>query len=196
MEAMHAVRWVSGAVVLLGLCACSGEDVGSEGAAGTGGAAGEGQVLASQNSAVSDCGGFEAGNRGPVGYCDAEKLRWFHDGETGTLALMDARVMLNCCGEHSFDVYYDASRNVYEAWEIDAPENIGGSTARCNCACVFDFKTEVADVAATSIDVVLIRHVTDQGTAQQIWSGTLDLAAGSGEVVLDDQPMDYGCGEY
>ena len=217
MEYTRTLLLASG-LLLLGLCACGSDDpqegaagggsggsAGSAGTAGTGGGAGSagaagqagsGSALTSQNSVVSDCGGFEAGNRGPVGYCDAEKLMWAYDASTGTLSLLDARVMLNCCGEHSFDVYYDATTGKYEGWEIDAPEMIGTEPSRCNCSCVFDFRTEIVDVQSSTIELVLMRHETDQGAAQQVWSGTLELTAGSGEVILDDQPMDYGCGEY
>lgn len=184
--------WVG--MLFVALAGCGGEDVGApQGAAG---GSGSGQTIASENSAVSDCGGFGAGTRGPVGYCDAEKLQWAHDPDDGTLSLMDARVMLNCCGEHDFDVYVDPDTGEYEAWVIDSPEMIEGTPARCNCSCVFDFKTDVTGVRSTSIVLRLMRHVTDQGAAKQVWSGTLDLSAGAGEIVLDDEPLEYGCAEY
>jgi hypothetical protein len=210
----------SAVVGLVGLSACGGDDPegsggsaggdtgGSGGTAGTAGQAGNageagsagqggGQTLASQNSAISDCGGFEAGNRGPVGYCDSEKLLWEYNPDTKTLALADSRVLLNCCGEHQFDVYLHPDTGVYEAWEIDSPEMLGGEPARCNCMCVFDFKTEVTDVRTDSIQLVLMRHVTDSGDPEQVWAGTLDFSTErSGELILDDQPLEYGCAEY
>ncbi len=209
---------VLGGVVLAGLVACGGEDSegdgGQSGAAGTGGgtatggtgatagssgeagsAGSAGQTLASQNSAVSECGGFEPPNREPTDYCAAEKLLWAYDSTTRVLSLANLRVLLNCCGEHSFEVFLDAASGVYHALETDAPEMHDGQGARCNCMCVFDFKTEVP-VNATTIDIVLRRHVTDEGDAADVWAGTLDLSAGSGEVVLDDEPLEYGCAEY
>ena len=142
-----------------------------------------GSELIPQTYKISDCGGFELQTKAdfaPAGYCDAEVLKWAYDATTGTLKLRDNRMLLNCCGDHKMTV--TENNGVYEVLEVDAPEE----GARCYCMCVFDFTVEAQSLAGGTIQVKLLRDVTDSGNGvEQIWSGQLDLSKGSGEVVLD-----------
>lgn len=138
-----------------------------------------------QSDLISECGGFEAGGHpilgAPPAYCDAEVLHWEYEEDTTTLKLADTRIQLNCCGEHSMEVVYDAG--VYVVTETDAPDN----GDRCKCVCVFDFTVTVSDIPAGTISIKLRRIVTDQQPEQKlVYEGELDLSAGSGFVVIDE----------
>ncbi len=147
-----------------------------------------------QTDAVSGCGGFPV-TRAPVfddytgEYCDAEVLHWEYDETNQKLDIRDARILLNCCGEHSMDVAFDDG--VYVVTETDAPEGAG---ARCDCMCVYDFDLTASGIPGGLITVRLMRHVTDSGDAYQVWEGELDLAESSGFVILDDTAEDMWCG--
>ncbi len=48
-------------------------------------------------------------------------------------------------------------------------------------------------VAAGTIKVKLVRNVTDDSSgAKAVWSGTIDLSAGSGSVVVSKKPVMMG----
>ena len=146
--------------------------------------------MASQS--VSPCGGFPQVKVGtPVQYCDAEVLKWTYDAATATLSLTDARVSLNCCGDHS--MLLEGADRAYTATETDAPKN---GTGRCKCMCVFDFTASGAPVPAGGpINLTLVRNVTDgRDPSKTVWSGTIDLSAPSGSVVIDASPVVMGCG--
>jgi hypothetical protein len=83
---------------------------------------------------------------------------------------------------------------VYLVTEIDEPQAIdtgsGSTRARCHCSCVFDLSVEAQMIPEAEIEVKLARELTDSGNpAQVLWSGKLNLAAGSGAVVLDNSPV-------
>jgi len=142
---------------------------------------------------ISSCGGFDAErgkadnfDSGAEGYCDAEVLDWRYDAESGQLSVEDRRVKLKCCGEHAIKLALEGG--ALQMTEIDAPEAQTGS--RCNCICPFDFGAQLPlPAAAGTIDFTLVREVTDSGEgAVTLYSGKLDLGAGSGQLVIDDQP--------
>ena len=202
------------ALLTLGLCACSGEDPASNGEAASGGSAGAAGTAGTAGSAgsagntpqsvgvdpkVSTCGGFAAANRDADPYCDAELLKWAFDASSGTLSLLDQRVLLNCCGDHEFSVTFDPARGVYTATETDRPESIGsnGQGERCDCLCVFDWAIDVADVEPGTIQLELERHETDSAPSpHQVWAGAIDLSEVQGEIVIDPNPIGYGCNPY
>ncbi|PIE17767.1 MAG: hypothetical protein CSA65_07650 [Proteobacteria bacterium] len=148
-------------------------------------------------SSVSECGGFatrsksyEADSPAPTPYCDAEALRWRYDAITKTLILSDDRVLLNCCGDHTVQV--KEQNGVFVVHQKDAPEK----GARCDCMCVFDYKTTLTGVSGGSIDIEIVREVTDEpGGAKPIWSGTLDLTRAAGEIVIDKTNVAPWCEE-
>ncbi len=93
-----------------------------------------------QTASTSDCGGFDstknaltadAGEEEPA-YCDAEVLLWKY--ESGKLSLTNARVSLNCCGEHSVSIE-EEDEGEYLISEVDAPEStfLGGVPAAVAC---------------------------------------------------------------
>lgn len=144
---------------------------------------------------VSACGGFAAtraagGAALLVGdYCDAEVLAWAYDATTETLALHNDRVLLNCCGDHAFDVTLEG--DVYVARETDEPVD---GTGRCHCMCVFDFHVDVSGIPQGTIALRLDRFVTESGEAT-VWEGTLPLADGNGVVVIDETDVGPWCGQ-
>lgn len=140
-----------------------------------------------QQHEVSDCGGFPQAmdaDDGPA-YCDAEMLHWSYDPATEKLSLVNSRVELNCCGEHSMVI--EEHMNVYTVTETDAPEMIGlGEGARCGCTCVFDFALSAEGIAERLIQLRLERDVTDQGPVQTVLDVTIDLSELGGSIVVDD----------
>ncbi len=203
---MNTSLFALAALLTVGLVACSGEDPAPEGEAGSGGSAGSAGAAGSAGTAgsggggqvqsvgvdpkVSECGGFAAGQRDALPYCDAELLQWAFDASTGTLSLIDQRVLLNCCGDHAFTVTFEPDRGVYTATETDSPEDGSG---RCDCMCVFDWATDVTGVQSGTIQLELVRHETDAGASRIVWAGALDLTAVQGQVVVDPNPVGYGC---
>lgn len=152
-----------------------------------------------QDDRVSECGGFE-----PVGqaltadeaaYCDAEVLRWRYDSSFEKLVLTNTRVPLNCCGEHSMTVHQEGE--TYVVTERDAPEQIGllpVEGARCGCMCVFDYEVTVRGVPEGTIEVKLVRDVTDdEGGPETVWQGTIDLGQGQGGIVVDESDAEPWC---
>lgn len=167
------------------LAACGGE------------ASAPGPDLLPQSYAVSECGGFKTHTAAelapaPQSYCDAEVLRWTYDKSAGKLAFANDRVALNCCGERVMKLA--EVNGAYEIRETDAPEQIvtasGTSEARCHCMCVFDLEVEAEQIPPGQIQVKLVREITDSNEpAKTVYSGTLDLSAGSGLVVVDSSPL-------
>jgi len=138
------------------------------------------------SSEVSDCGGF-ARLGSPLmeeapAYCDAEVLHWQYDAQAGVLSVNNTRVELNCCGVHGVGIAEQGG--VYVITETDEPEF---GDARCGCMCVFDFSLSAEGIPAGTIQVKLVREVSDwpEGSGV-VFEGELDLSAGAGFVVLDD----------
>ncbi len=150
-----------------------------------------------QADRISGCGGFQAegsplfGNPDASDYCAAEMLHWNYDGQTQTLKLADARILLNCCGDHSFVV--EEQDGVYVFTQTDAPE---GGWGRCACMCVFDFTIEVQGVPAGTIPIRINREVTDwpEGSGLVI-EADLDLTQGSGSILIDETDVGPWCEE-
>jgi len=146
-----------------------------------------------EESVVSECGGFEASldppDWGSGDYCAAEQLRWTYDGQASTIELSNERVLLNCCGERSVDLEMVAGTLVIT--ETDAPDGEGG---RCSCTCVFDFAATASGIAGGSLPARLVRDVTDAaGGPVVVWEGSLDLSAGSGDVVTSTEDAGGFC---
>jgi hypothetical protein len=93
-------------------------------------------------------------------------------------------VFLNCCGEHSIAVL-DAG-GVYEISETDEPIFYEGEPARCGCMCLFDFGIELPGVSST-IQIRITLDVTDDEDPRVTrWEGEIDLAQGSGEILIQE----------
>jgi hypothetical protein len=162
-----------------------GDDGG--GGSGLGGQGGQAEPL-NQIDALSDC----AAGMAEPGYCDAELLLWSYDAAAGELTLEDQRMELNCCGERSWTI--EQVGEGYVATQIDAPDSIDGMETRCDCLCVFDFTLVASPVPEGLVDLEVRRHVTDTAEGPvTLFSGQLDLSAGSGEVLIDDTPSQF-CG--
>lgn len=155
--------------------------------------------LIPQSYAISKCGGFESKSTVtapapgvPASYCDAELLSWKYEKASGKLVLSNTRANLNCCGDRTVKI--EEKDGVYLVTQIDEPQAIttgaGSSRARCSCMCVFDLSVEAQMIPEAEIEVKLVREVTDSNSAAQtLWSGKLNLAGGSGAVVLDKSPV-------
>jgi hypothetical protein len=148
-----------------------------------------------QEGEVSECGGFpgtaefaitDPGHDGMRDYCDAQVLYWeFADG---TLTILDSRVMLNCCGQHSVSIIGGDTITIYEQ---DDPEP---GNMRCDCRCAYDFRAELDGLLAGPVEIELLLHVTDvTDDPTQLWSGSVDLTDGSGEIVIDATPEPDFC---
>lgn len=174
---------VKAALLVLGagaLVACSGEDL-------------------ARDPAVSACGGFgqhaqalRADLTGEAAtYCDAERLRWAYFADTQTLELSNNRILLNCCGNHSIDVALEGT--TYVVTETDSPES---GDARCGCMCVYDYQTAIDGVAQGSVDLRIVRDVTDSDEgATLVWEGSIDTSTSTGAVDISVDDLGPWCGE-
>jgi len=150
------------------------------------------ELAITQQSTVSDCGGFEPkvveyDNPDAVGYCDAEVLRWTYEASTQKLTIVDARMELNCCGDHSSTIVQDG--DTYVVTQVDAPE---GGMGRCDCLCVFDFELQAEGIPAEAIEVKVLRDVTDSGVGPElVFEGTFDLTQAAGAETIDPNPSDW-----
>jgi hypothetical protein len=152
-----------------------------------------------QTPLISECGGFlgqakvEPPAPDPATYCEAERLLWTYDAEAGSLGLTNARIVLNCCGEHSIEVREEDG--TYVIAERDAPELVEGMEARCNCSCVFDFGVSVEGIEAGVIDVRIVRDVTDDMESEKVvYEGKIDLSEVQGAITVDPTSADPWCG--
>jgi hypothetical protein len=152
-------------------------------------------VVPVQVAHLSECGGFAVtggvakADTAADDYCAAEVLRWRYDATAGSLSLSDDRILLNCCGDHGIGAVIEDG--AYVVTETDDPLEGG---VRCHCLCVFDFALDVEGVPLDAIPVRLLRDIGETGETG-IWEGTLDLTAGTGEVILDETSADPWCGE-
>jgi hypothetical protein len=164
-------------------------------ALGCGGYSSDPGSITSQVDNNSGCGGF-AKQDGALfdadpAYCAAQVLHWEYDAAAGKLALADARVLLNCCGEHSMTIA--EQDGLYVVTERDAPEF---EDARCACMCVFDFSLEATGVPEAVIPLQIILDVTDSQDGPRVtFEGELDLTQGSGSVVISEEDVEPWCSE-
>jgi hypothetical protein len=130
-----------------------------------------------KNSRVSECGGFAASKTAAESDTSTtEKLIWSFNRETHTLALLNKRVNLNCCGIHSISATKEGGDIVIS--ESDKQLNEG----RCRCMCLYDFATEIEGIYEDSIFLRL--ELTVDSTLFQKWSGTVLPADGNGEITI------------
>jgi hypothetical protein len=62
--------------------------------------------------------------------------------------------------------------------------------------CVFDFVVEVSGIPPGIIQIRIDRIVTDREEGNgTVFEGELDLSQGSGQEVIDDEPVDMWCTE-
>ena len=73
------------------------------------------------------------------------------------MTLMDRRVLLNCCGVHDLKIIRRPDGSLI-THEIDAYP-----TSRCDCLCVFDFKTEVEEFENAPLSLVIFLDVEENG---------------------------------
>ncbi|RJO71891.1 MAG: hypothetical protein C4523_03510 [Myxococcales bacterium] len=134
------------------------------------------------NPALSDCGGFPGG-RSITSECEDEMLSWSYDAESFTVSFFNINAHLNCCGDHAIEVFYNGGDGLFTIQETDAPEN---GSDRCFCECLFDFAIDVANVSGM-MPVELLRDVTDDDQpALPLWSGTIDLTEGYGDILIQE----------
>ena len=146
-----------------------------------------------QEDRISTCGGFGGSLfDGPTDYCVAEVLHWFYEPATQTLKIADARILLNCCGDHS--MIMEKQGDVYVFTETDAPE---GAYGRCACMCVYDYTITVMGVPEEVLSIRIELDVTDdQHPVETVFEGQLDLSLGSGSQIIDETDVGPWCGEY
>jgi hypothetical protein len=136
----------------------------------------------------SECGGHEGQLSAlqPAGeYCDAERIHWSYDGGTGMLKFLHARYETNCCAERLVHAQLDGTE--YQIVETELP--LYGDEP-CGCTCVFDVALDVPipDEPSIELSVILDGQTAWDKRLDTLWSGTLDLTAGAGEIVLSDEP--------
>ncbi|HUT64372.1 MAG TPA: hypothetical protein VMZ04_10495 [Anaerolineae bacterium] len=144
-------------------------------------------------SKISECGGFTSAVKrmdtgipftiDPSTYCNAERLHWLYDENTRTLSVLNSRILLNCCGDHTITAALE--KGVLVIAEDDQPE---GGTGRCKCVCVFDFFVEITGIFPGIITLKLDLTVDD--TTVTKWEGKIDLGKGNGEIIIDDKVVE------
>lgn len=151
-----------------------------------------------KEASVSSCGGFGQAHQAlvadlkgdPATYCDAERLLWAYFPATQTLELSNNRIMLNCCGDHDMSVALETG--VYVITETDAPEF---GDARCGCSCVFDYSAAVDGVPAGTVNLRVMRDVTDSDEGVQlVWEGSIDTTTSTGAVQIQENDLGPWCG--
>ena len=144
-------------------------------------------------SQISGCSGFSDAakrmdtgipfTRDPSTYCNAERLHWLYDENTRTLSVLNSRVLLNCCGDHTITASLE--EDVLLITEDDQPES---GTGRCRCVCVFDFFIEITGISPRIVTLRLDLTVDD--TTVTKWEGKIDLGKGNGEIIIDDKALE------
>ncbi|MBW2731225.1 MAG: hypothetical protein JRH20_02465 [Deltaproteobacteria bacterium] len=140
--------------------------------------------------AISECGGFgQLSAEQPAStYCDAEVIEWRHDPATSTLKIVNKRVLLNCCGEHSMSAAWEGETLVLK--ELDVPTEAGG---RCRCECTFDFEITIDNIASPLLSVRVEREVVQPDEQKTVIRATLDLGEGNGSLVVDNTNLGSLC---
>ena len=140
----------------------------------------------------SDCGGFEqgggyftpaaTGNDVAGAYCDASMLYWTYDAATATLRVRHTRTEMNCGAIPGVDLWLEEGVLQIVEKEILDDEPYG-------CQCVFDFDVLLEDVPPDLVPLEIWQreHDEDQGKGMRIWTGTLDVSPGAGEIVINDE---------
>ncbi|MBN1294432.1 MAG: hypothetical protein JXB48_21525 [Candidatus Latescibacteria bacterium] len=146
-----------------------------------------GNTLTVKKSIVSECGGFDGAGevesdtglfkRSAAMASDTETLTWTYDPETNTLQLLNARVNLNCCGDH--DISAVQENGVIIVREKDQPEN---GISRCRCMCDYDFYIEITGLSPGVIPLHL--DMTVDYTTVTKWTGSIDLENMAGEIII------------
>lgn len=172
--------------------------------AGCGDAEGGVEAALSQNALISDCGGFSDNTSAlkvsatlkAADYCDAEVLDWQYDSASETLTITNARILLNCCGEHDMTIE-QLDDGTYLITEIDEPENLGnGNTDRCLCSCVYDFEIQAQTIPNESISVRIVRDIAEEAELIEVWEGTLNLPEEpEGSVIINEDDVSAWCDE-
>jgi hypothetical protein len=145
-------------------------------------------------SSVSACGGFGQGTHlfsgyrpydydsSTEGYCAAEVVEWLYDGQSMALTVVHKRVVLNCCGDHFVEV--TSQTGGYLITEVDNGLDNGG-TNRCNCDCIFDYATEIHQVAQGVVQLSVQSKVIDlQTVTTAVMNQPIDFSSGKGKVVI------------
>jgi hypothetical protein len=138
----------------------------------------------------SECGGFGQGGGfftpaaasslvAPA-YCDASMLYWTHDVDTATLHVRHTRTEMNCGAIPGVDLRLDDG-----VFQIVEKEILDGPPY--GCLCVFDFDVRLEDVPPDQVALEIWQrdHAERAGKGTRLWSGTLDVSQGAGELVLD-----------
>ncbi len=161
------------------------------------------------NNAVSECGGFvesdgnvsarvkaveepdadsadddAAADGDDMEMCQVDDvLEWIYDADAKSVTFTNRNVYLNCCGNHVISI--DEADGVYTLLERDAPEN---GDARCDCMCFFDWRIDLPDLDADSLDLRLKRFVTDtHDDPWLVWEGQIDLGENEGSILIEEQ---------
>lgn len=144
-------------------------------------------------SQISGCSGFTTAEkrfdsgipftRDPSTYCNAERLHWLYDKNTETLSVLNSRILLNCCGDHTISASFE--KDVLLIAEDDQPVD---GTLRCDCVCIFDFFIEITGISSDVITLRLDLKVDD--TTVKKWEGEINLGKESGEIIIDDKELE------
>ena len=121
-------------------------------------------------------------------YCDAELIQWSYDADAEMLTFVHAGFEANCCTDHYAHAQLDGTE--YQIVHTEQPLYPEAPTP-CGCKCVFDLEIRVPVPSEPSIDLALLFHGRAPWNEKEetLWSGTIDLGAGAGEIVVSDGPI-------
>lgn len=139
---------------------------------------------------ISGCGGFveakqvEGDDEVDDPWCADEVLSWTYDATEGSVEFENQNVLLNCCGHHEIKIIFYGH---IETYVIDEVDSSGFPFLRCMCMCFYDFRIKLPNMSPKNIHLQLYRHVTDSADRYMVWEGEVDLAAGSGTELINEQ---------
>ena len=121
-------------------------------------------------------------------YCDAELIQWSYDAGTEMLTFLHSRFEANCCAERYAHAQLDGTE-----YQIVETEQSIYDDQPCGCKCVFDLEISVPVPNQPSIELALLfeGRAAWNEKEETLWSGTIDLDAGAGEIVLSDEPSSW-----
>jgi hypothetical protein len=131
----------------------------------------------------SYCGGFDADNKVQpylLSHCK-ETLQWEYDQLNLRLTILDKEMLLNCGYRPDGEVFSSPSGYNILEWVIQ----IGVK----NCDCNFDYEVVLSGIRPGVFPLTVTRKYSlrPNDEAEVIWSGSLDLAQGSGTIPIKQE---------
>lgn len=133
-------------------------------------------AITTANARVSDCGGFNDSLKRWASDDIMETVIWSYDAESKTLRILDAGVILNCCGDHAIEA--QVSGTVITVSESDKKPKEG----RCRCECNYDFAVDITGLSVGEYTLIVKRTIDDE--SRVLVESAIDLSSPSGSISI------------